>query len=109
MCIMWPQHQSKMADTEIKPKQIIGVPVLPIPGGRASIGSDISSPSWREEAQEVNSNIRSNSTWSLQHIDFLPRLVKSKKDEDYESFRSVVSSINDGSDVLQCNVPLGDG
>ncbi|ELT89321.1 hypothetical protein CAPTEDRAFT_207195 [Capitella teleta] len=88
---MRPQQQyCNSIPCETMSKQIIGVPVLPMPGGRSSIHSDVSSPSYRSEAPDV----LSNATWTLQHVDFIPKLMKTKRDEDYESFKAVVERAN---------------
>ena len=77
-----------------KPKMIIGVPVLPMPGAgsRASIcsTSEMQGALLQEGLAEVEGAASINEPqWKLRHQDFIARQMKSKKDEAFETFTLV--------------------
>ena len=79
------ERKSSMSD---KPKMIIGVPVLPIPGNsRLSVsGSEDILQEGPTEASHVTGTQGQVPQWKLRHVDFIPQQIKSKKDEEFETF-----------------------
>ena len=73
-----------------KPKMIIGVPVLPIPGNRTSSASSIEDTTGSHVQEVLEPDVGGATCepqWKLHHIDFLPQQIKGKKEDDFETFQ----------------------